>query len=107
MFDGARSRILNAFSPDESALTVSGIARRTGPSFRPRPGGGITWARTRHETPYGTAALDWELTADGMAARATVPEGRTVTAELPVCTPLALEPGEHLLDTADITSRAA
>ncbi|MGW0549124.1 family 78 glycoside hydrolase catalytic domain, partial [Streptomyces altiplanensis] len=46
-------------------------------AFRPRPGGGITWARTRHETPYGTAALSWELTAAGVTARVTVPEGCT------------------------------
>lgn len=31
--------------------------------------GGIAWARTRHETPHGTAALSWELTAAGMTAR--------------------------------------
>ncbi|MFG2926411.1 family 78 glycoside hydrolase catalytic domain [Streptomyces sp. NPDC048305] len=69
-------------------------------SFRPRPGGGITWARTRHDTPYGTAALSWELTAAGMTAHITVPEGCSATAELPGCAPLSLGPGEHLLDTS-------
>jgi alpha-L-rhamnosidase len=76
-------------------------------AFRPRPGGGITWARTRHETPYGTAALSWELTGTGMTARVTVPEGCSATAELPGCAPIALTPGEHVLNTAELTADAA
>ncbi|MET4656445.1 alpha-L-rhamnosidase [Streptomyces sp. PvP037] len=71
-------------------------------SFRPRPGGGISWARVRHDTPYGTAALSWELTATGMTADITVPEGCTATVELPGCVPLALGPGDHVLDTAEL-----
>ena len=27
---------------------------------RPLPGGGLTWAAARHETPYGEAAVRWE-----------------------------------------------
>jgi alpha-L-rhamnosidase len=76
-------------------------------SFRPRPGGGITWARTRHETPYGTAALSWELTTTGMTARITVPEGCTATAELPGGAPVPLGPGEHLLDAPQPAEKAA
>ncbi|MGC2998116.1 family 78 glycoside hydrolase catalytic domain [Streptomyces sp. G35A] len=76
-------------------------------SFRPRPGGGITWARTRHETPYGTAALSWELTTTGMTARITVPEGCTATAELPGAAPVPLGPGEHLLDAPQPAGKAA
>ncbi|NGO77637.1 family 78 glycoside hydrolase catalytic domain [Streptomyces sp. YC504] len=86
------------------ALQAPGYRELT---FRPRPGGDITWARTRHETPYGTASLDWELTADGMRARITVPEGCTATAELPGCAPVALGPGEHTLDTAELLPAAA
>ncbi|MFI8191789.1 family 78 glycoside hydrolase catalytic domain [Streptomyces sp. NPDC085946] len=76
-------------------------------AFRPRPGGGITWARTRHETPYGTASLSWELTATGLTARVTVPEGCRATAELPGCAPVALAPGEHVLDSAGPAGKAA
>ncbi|WP_371238056.1 family 78 glycoside hydrolase catalytic domain [Streptomyces pimonensis] len=76
-------------------------------AFRPRPGGGITWARTRHDTPYGTASLSWELRATGLTARITVPEGCTATAELPGCAPVDLGPGEHLLDTAELATEAA
>lgn len=75
--------------------------------FRPRPGGGITWARTRHITPYGTAELSWELTATGMTAHVVVPEGCTATAELPGCAALPLGPGAHTLVAAELTERAA
>lgn len=76
-------------------------------AFRPRPGGGITWARTRHDTPYGMASLSWELRATGLTAHITVPEGCTATAELPGCAPVDLGPGEHLLDTAELATEAA
>jgi alpha-L-rhamnosidase len=65
--------------------------------FRPRPGGGITWARTRHETPHGTASVSWEATTAGVRARLTVPPGCTAVAELPGLAPVALGPGTHTL----------
>ncbi|MFE7644242.1 family 78 glycoside hydrolase catalytic domain [Streptomyces phaeoluteigriseus] len=87
-------------------ITATAPGHRT-IAFRPRPGGGITWARTRHESPYGTVSLFWELTATGLTARITVPEGCTATAELPGCAPVALGPGEHVLDTAELATEAA
>jgi alpha-L-rhamnosidase len=80
---------------------VGGLAA-TGPggrtiSFRPRPGGGISWANTRHLTPYGIAAIHWRLTPDGMTAEVTVPAGCTATVELPDCEAVVLGPGEHQL----------
>ncbi len=78
-----------------------------GPLFRPRPGGDTTWARTRHETPYGTVALSWEQTSKGLTARIAVPEGCDGTAELPRCPPVAPGPGEHVLSTAELAARAA
>ncbi|HEY9329247.1 MAG TPA: family 78 glycoside hydrolase catalytic domain [Streptomyces sp.] len=91
--------------------TVGGITA-TAPgyrsmAFRPRPGGGITWATTRHETPYGTASLSWELAATGLTARITVPDGCTATAELPGCAPRPLGPGEHVLHTVRSPAEAA
>ncbi|MFE2971940.1 family 78 glycoside hydrolase catalytic domain [Streptomyces sp. NPDC059340] len=76
-------------------------------TFRPRPGGGITWAKARHETPYGTAAVSWQLTAGGMTAHVTVPDGCEGRVELPGCAPLAVGPGEHHLDTSDLDRAAA
>ncbi|MFD5752505.1 family 78 glycoside hydrolase catalytic domain [Streptomyces sp. NPDC127033] len=91
--------------------TVGGITS-TAPgyrtlTYRPRPGGGITWANTRHETPYGTASLSWELTAAGMTARVTVPEGCRGTVELPGCPPQDLGPGDHVVDTVRLQRDAA
>ncbi|MFH9861354.1 family 78 glycoside hydrolase catalytic domain [Streptomyces sp. NPDC017202] len=92
--------------------TVGGITA-TAPGYRgillrPRPGGGITWARTRHDTPYGTLSLAWELTATGdLTARVEIPEGCEATAELPGCPPVRLGPGTHSLDTAELVGKAA
>ncbi|MEU6343318.1 family 78 glycoside hydrolase catalytic domain [Streptomyces sp. NPDC046977] len=76
-------------------------------TYRPRPGGGITWARTRHETPYGTAALSWELTGDQLVATVIVPPGCTGIIELPGRSAISVPAGEHLVDTAGVTERAA
>ncbi|GAA4811077.1 family 78 glycoside hydrolase catalytic domain [Streptomyces ziwulingensis] len=92
--------------------TVGGI-NATAPGYRslvlrPRPGGGITWARTRHETPYGTVSLAWELTASGgLTAHAEIPDGCEATAELPGCPPVRLGPGAHVLATAELAGKAA
>lgn len=76
--------------------------------FHPRPGGGITWARTRHVSPYGVVAASWESTADGgLTACLTVPDGCRATAALPGCQPVSLGPGKHILETADLSTEAA
>jgi alpha-L-rhamnosidase len=41
-----------------------------------------------------------------MTADITVPEGCTATVELPGCAPLALGPGDHVLDTAELGAAA-
>jgi alpha-L-rhamnosidase len=64
--------------------------------FRPRPGGGLSWAQARHETPYGLAAIAWEL-ADGgaLTVNVTVPHGTRATLDLPGEPVRPLEPGTH------------
>ena len=51
--------------------------------FRPRPGGGITWAHAAHESPYGRVEIRWELDESGLTVRATVPTGTTARVEWP------------------------
>ncbi|MGA6222042.1 family 78 glycoside hydrolase catalytic domain [Streptomyces umbrinus] len=51
--------------------------------FRPRPGGGISWAGAAHESPYGHVAIRWELHASGVEVRTTVPTGTTARIEWP------------------------
>lgn len=50
---------------------------------RPRPGGGLAWARARHETPYGVAEVSWDLAGADFTLRVTVPAGCTATVVLP------------------------
>ncbi|MFD8001666.1 family 78 glycoside hydrolase catalytic domain [Streptomyces mirabilis] len=51
--------------------------------FRPRPGGGITWAGAAHESPYGRVAIRWELHASGIKVHTTVPTGTRARIEWP------------------------
>ncbi|MFJ4620741.1 family 78 glycoside hydrolase catalytic domain [Streptomyces sp. NPDC088812] len=76
-------------------------------TFRPRPGGGITWAKARHETPYGTAAVSWEQTPAGLTVDVAVPSGCQGVVELPGRAPLTVGPGEHRLVTGDLDRTAA
>ncbi|MDX3115882.1 family 78 glycoside hydrolase catalytic domain [Streptomyces scabiei] len=51
--------------------------------FRPRPGGGITWASATHESPYGRVAIRWELRDSRLTVETTVPTGATGRIEWP------------------------
>ncbi|MER6957627.1 family 78 glycoside hydrolase catalytic domain [Streptomyces sp. NPDC000618] len=75
--------------------------------FRPRPGGGITWAKARHETPYGTAAVAWEQTTTGLDVHVTVPAGCQGVIELDGRPPVVVGPGEHRIDTGELGRTAA
>jgi len=75
--------------------------------FRPRPGGGITWATARHETPYGTASIAWEQTPTGMTADVVVPEGCEGVVHLPGCAPVTVGAGRHRLDSGELDRAAA
>lgn len=70
--------------------TVGGLALdRSQPGGRrlivhPQPGGGITWARMRHRTSTGWAAVDWRLADDGtLEVDVEVPVGATAEVVLP------------------------
>ncbi|WP_308128230.1 glycoside hydrolase family 78 protein [Modestobacter italicus] len=85
--------------------TVAGLApaepgyRRV--SFRPQPGGGLTWARARHTSPYGPVAIEWHWTEGRLDVEVEVPTGTTATVELPLQAPREVGPGRHRL-TADV-----
>ena len=63
--------------------------------FRPQPGGGLTSASARHETPYGTAAISWRSTDSGHAFALEVPTGTTARVELPGQEPRDVCSGIH------------
>ena len=65
-----------------AALTIASPGYRD-IVFRPRPGGGITWAVAVHESPYGRVAIRWEQHASGITVHTTVPTGATALIEWP------------------------
>ena len=67
--------------------TVGGLApaapgyRRI--AIRPVPGGGLTYARARHRTPYGPAECAWKIEAGQMTVEAEIPPNTTAVVSLP------------------------
>jgi alpha-L-rhamnosidase len=67
--------------------TIAGLAPAA-PGYRrlqiqPHPGGGLTHARARHDTPYGPAECGWQIAANAIAVDVTVPPNTTATVVLP------------------------
>lgn len=69
--------------------------------FQPRPGGSITWANARLQTPQGPAGIAWKIVDGGLEAELTVPENARGTFvappgyQKPASTELS--PGTHRL----------
>jgi alpha-L-rhamnosidase len=51
--------------------------------IRPHPGGGLTFARARHRTPYGTVACSWRLEEGEVTVEIEVPPNSTANVFLP------------------------
>jgi alpha-L-rhamnosidase len=81
--------------------TVAGLApaapgyRRI--AIRPVPGGGLTFARARHRTPYGLAEVEWRLIDDQLHLAATVPPNTEAEVTLPsgATAPFTVGSGRH------------
>ncbi len=71
----------------------------------PRPGGGITWARASHRSPYGPIELRWEQHTDRFDLKLTVPPGTTADVELPSGRTATLNPGRHSMSSGSLKSR--
>jgi alpha-L-rhamnosidase len=52
----------------------------------PRPGGGLSYARARHESAYGPIESSWELEAGSFRLEVTVPPNTRATVRLPEAT---------------------
>ncbi len=61
----------------------------------PRPLPGLDWARTRHETPYGTAEVEWRRHGDEITIAAVVPANSRARVELPDAEPFTVGAGRH------------
>ena len=51
--------------------------------LHPQPGGGLTWARSKLETPYGAVSLAWKLTDESWVLDFEVPPNTRATLVLP------------------------
>ena len=51
--------------------------------IQPMPGGGLTWARSRHRTPYGMAETGWRIEGSTIHVDALVPPSTTALVTLP------------------------
>jgi len=79
---------------------VAGLAPAS-PGYRslrvaPLPSAHLEWARATHETPYGPAAVSWELTGTAFALEVTVPPSTTAEIVLPDGSdPILVASGTH------------
>ncbi|MBT8161754.1 MULTISPECIES: glycoside hydrolase family 78 protein [Arthrobacter] len=64
-------------------------------AIKPRPGGGITHASTKHLTPYGLAEVSWRIENGQIRLFANVPTGTTATVQLPGTASREVGPGNH------------
>ena len=61
----------------------------------PRPGGGITHARTHHDSPHGRIAIAWQLDGERGSIDVAVPPGTEAELVLPDGDVEPLAPGPH------------
>jgi alpha-L-rhamnosidase len=67
--------------------------------FRPRPGGGLTSASARHESPYGETSIRWRIEDETLRVVVTVPVGATGIVDLPGQAIVPVGPGAHDFET--------
>ena len=60
---------------------------------RPHPGGGLTYARARHLTPYGLAECAWTIEAGQIEVVVVVPPNATASVTLPGSDAIPIEVG--------------
>lgn len=63
--------------------------------FAPRPGGGLSWAKAEHVSPYGRIGIHWKLHEGVLTVHTRVPTGSTADLRLPDGTTHNLSAGEH------------
>jgi alpha-L-rhamnosidase len=81
--------------------------RRTSPTWRtfevvPRPGAGLTWVRTHHDSPHGRISVEWRLDGPAFSLDVTVPPGCAATVVLPSGDTSEVGPGDHLFRASSV-----
>ena len=85
---------------------VIGGLEATAPGYRsvriaPRPGGRLTWAEARHESPYGVVSCSWRIADDVLTVTATLPTGVDGIVDLgPETGPMPITSGTHVFTVA-------
>lgn len=70
-------------------------------TIAPKPVAGLDWASTRHDTPYGTASVEWRRENRQVVVRATVPANTSATVVLPDGTERVVGSGTYSWQVAD------
>lgn len=70
-------RTIGGINPDPDAPGFAHVI------IRPQPGGGITWANTRHRCIRGTIATDWRTEAGVLNLEVTIPPNTAATVHIP------------------------
>jgi len=90
-------RTMGGLDTDESAPGYKKV------NIAPQPGGGITHASTKLETPYGETASEWNIENGVFKLKVTIPTNVTATVCLPGAAKAAVtESGKSLKDVKDI-----
>src|SRR4051794_16744698 len=90
-------RVIGGLAPAEPGYGTVRVA--------PRPGGGLTWARTSLDTRHGHVGVEWRLGEEGrLDVDVTVPEGVTAEIDLPGGQRRRVTGGRHHLTSADPVS---
>jgi alpha-L-rhamnosidase len=68
--------------------------------IEPRPGGGITWAQARHDSPYGPIESEWRLAGGDLELTVVVPPGTMADVVLPDGAHREFAAGRHAITGA-------
>jgi alpha-L-rhamnosidase len=88
-------RTILGINPDERA---PGYRHFT---LRPRPGGGLTWAKGRYDSLRGRISSEWKIEGDGTTYAFAIPANTTATVSLPATDPAAVTEGGRPASSAE------
>jgi alpha-L-rhamnosidase len=89
-------RVIGGVEPAEPGYRTVRVA--------PRPGGGLTWARTSLDTRHGQITVEWRLDHDLLEVDVALPDGVTADVDLPDGRTRRVTGGRHrLTGTAPVT----
>ncbi|HEX3814902.1 MAG TPA: family 78 glycoside hydrolase catalytic domain [Mycobacteriales bacterium] len=72
--------------------------------IRPRPGGGLSWARTSYESVYGRIATSWQQDGSEFSLEVTIPPNTTAEVWVPTSDPGSIrESGADPAEAAGVT----